>query len=331
MNLNEIINDIIIVDGHADIPRDVFLRKAKGEGNPFFDNHYTQLKNSGVSLVFANIFTKGSEEDSLIQGLLELEYMHKIAEESEDIVIIKDKEDLEYVLENKKLGLALSLEGFEPLYGDLELLDLYYRFGVRAGMLTWNKKNPFAHGNDEEKGGLTELGFDAVKKMNDLGMIIDVSHLNDDGFWDVVKANKKLTVASHSNARALFNHPRNLTDDQIKAIANSGGVIGINSYFSKVDEEDPGKLRTKDDETETIHDVIKHIEYMVELVGYDHVALGLDFNMYLGDFGVKGLESAEQIPDLIKLLLERGHSIDNVRKIAGENWIRVLREILIKS
>lgn len=328
MNFNEILKDLIIIDGHTDIPRDVYLRESKGEKNVFFNNHYLQLKNSGVNIIFANIFTKGSKEDSLIEGLLEVEKLLKIAEENEEVVIIKSKEDLESVLKTKKLGMVLSLEGFEPLYGNLELLDMYYRLGIRAGMLTWNTKNPFAHGTDEKTGGLTDLGFLAIERMNELGILVDVSHLNEEGFWDIIRVNKMLTIASHSNARALFNHPRNLSDEQIKAIANSGGVIGIVSYFSKVDEKDPGKVRTKDDETETIHDVIRHIEYMVGLVGYDHVALGLDFNMYLGDFGVKGLESTEEIPDLIKLLLERGHSIENVRKIAGDNWIRVLREIL---
>lgn len=328
MNRDDILKDFIIIDGHTDIPRDVYLREAKGEENPFLNNHYYQLKNSGVNIVFANIFTKGTKENSLIEGLLELEKILRIAEENEDVVIIKTLEDLDYVIENKKLGMVLSLEGFEPLYGHLELLDLYYRFGIRAGMLTWNLKNPFAHGNDEKTGGLTKLGFMAVKRMNELGIIVDVSHLNEEGFWDIIKANKKLTIASHSNARALFNHPRNLTDEQIKAIAHSGGVVGINSYFSKVDEENPGKVRTGDDETETIHDVVKHIEYMLELVGYDHVALGFDFNMYLGDFGVKGLESAEQIPDLIKLLLERGHSAENVKKVTGENWVRILKKTL---
>lgn len=328
MKFNGTLEDIIIVDGHTDIPRDVYLRKSKMEENPFFKNHYFQLKNSGVNIVFANIFTKGSEENHLIEGLLEVENILRIAEESNGVVIIKNIEDLEYVLKNNKLGMILSLEGFEPLCGHIELLDVYYRLGIRAAMLTWNAKNPFASGNDEETGGLTKLGYLAIKKMNELGILVDVSHLNEEGFWDIIKANKNLTIASHSNARALFNHPRNLTDEQIKAIANSGGVIGVNSYFSKVDENNPGMVRTKDDETETIHDVIKHIEYMVGLVGYDHVALGLDFNMYLGDFGVKGLESTEQIPNLIKLLLERGHSIENVRKIAGENWLKVLREVL---
>lgn len=328
MNTDKIIEEIIIVDGHSDIPRDIYLKESEGKKNVFFNDHYPELKKGRVNIVFANIFTKGTKEDSLIQGLLEVEKILKITEECEDIVLIKNKEDLDHVLKTKKLGMVLSIEGLEPLYDNLELLDMYYRFGVRAGMLTWNKKNSFAHGTDEKTGGLTELGKDAVKKMNELGILVDVSHLNEEGFWEVIKINKRPTIASHSNARALFNHPRNLTDDQIKAIADSGGVIGAVSYFSKVDPDNPQKPRTGDDEAETINDVIQHIEYMVNLVGYDHVALGFDFNMYLGDFGVKGLESADKIPDLIKLLLERGHSVENVRKIAGKNWIRVLKEVL---
>lgn len=328
MNSNNNIKNLIIIDGHSDIPRDVYLCELKGEENSFFNNHYKELKSSGVNIIFANIFTKGSKEDSLIQGLLEVEKILKIAESTEDITIIKNKLDLENVIKTNKLGIVLSLEGFEPLYAQLELLDMYYRFGVRAGMLTWNNKNEFAYGTNEKSGGLTDLGKLAIEKMNELGILVDVSHLNEEGFWDIININKRPTIASHSNARRLFNHPRNLTDEQIKAIAKSGGVIGAVSYFSKVDEKNPNKIRTRDDKSETIMDVIKHIEYIIKLVGYDHVAFGFDFNMYLGDFGVKGLESAKKIPNLIELLLERGHSYENVKKIAGGNWIRVLKKIL---
>ena len=328
MNINEIMEDLIVIDGHTDIPRDIYLKEKNQEQNVFMKNHYAQLKDSGIDMVFANIFTKGSLEDSLKEGLLQLEKIIKIPEENKDVILIKNNKDIEHVLETKKLGLIISLEGFEPLYNQLEFLDIYYKLGLRAAMLTWNKRNQFACGIDEETGGLTDLGKLAVKKMNDLGILIDVSHLNEEGFWDVIEINKKPTIASHSNSRALFNHNRNLTDEQILAIAKSGGVIGVVSYFSKVDQEDLQRIRYEDDNTETIHDFIKQIEYMVNLIGYDHVAFGFDFNMYLGDFGVKGLESSENTKDVIKLLLERGHKLEDIRKIAGENWIRVLRAII---
>lgn len=153
MNTSKIIEEIIIVDGHSDIPRDIYLKELKGKRNVFFNDHYPELQKGGVNILFANIFTKGTKEDSLIQGLLEVEKILKITEECEDVVLVKNKEDLDHVLKAKKLGMVLSLEGLEPLYDNLELLDMYYRFGVRVGMLTWNKKNSFAHGTDEETGG----------------------------------------------------------------------------------------------------------------------------------------------------------------------------------
>lgn len=324
MNIKEIIENLVIIDGHTDIPRDIYLKEKDGKTNVFMENHYVELKDSGVNIVFVNIFTKGTSGDSIKEAMLQIENIIKVSEENKDVVLIKDKTDLEYVLKTKKIGLILSLEGFEPLCGHLELLNIYHKLGIRAGMLTWNNRNHFASGTEQKTGGLTDLGKLTIEKMNELGILIDVSHLNEEGFWDVIKLNKKPTIASHSNVRSLFNHPRNLTDEQILAIAKSGGVIGAVSYFSKVDEDNLHSIRHEDDKTETIDDYIKHIEYLVNLVGYDHVAFGFDFNMYLGDFGVKGLEGACNIPNVIELLLERDHKIEDVAKIAGGNWIRML-------
>lgn len=329
MDINSIMKEIVVIDGHTDIPRDVYLREIKGEKGVFMSKHYKELKEAGVNIVFANIFTKTFPDAALKEALLQIEKVLKVVRENEDVVLIKNKKDLDDVLNNNKLGLVLSLEGFEPLGNSPELLRIFYELGMRAGMLTWNYTNAFASGADVINGQLSEKGISAINIMNSLGILIDVSHLNEQGFWDVIKHNKnKPIIASHSNARALFNHSRNLTDEQIKAIAESGGVVGAVSYFSKVDENDLSKIRTDDDNTETIHDYIKHIEYLVNLVGYDHVAFGFDFNMYLGDFGVAGLEDASKIKDVIQLLLERNHKLDDVKKIAGGNLIRVLYDIL---
>lgn len=328
MDINGIMKELIIIDGHTDIPRDVYRRESKGETDVFMKNHYPELKKTGVNIAFVNVFTKSSPEFTLTEAMLQIEKAIKITKENEDVVLIKTKDDLDYVLKSNKLGLILSLEGFEPLGNSLELLNIYYELGIRAGMLTWNCANLFASGADFRDGGITNVGVLAIEKMNSLGILIDVSHLNEQGFWDVIKLNKKPTIASHSNAKALFNHNRNLTDDQIKAIAKSGGVIGAVSYFSKVNEDDLNSIHLDDDDTETIYDYIKHIEYLVNLVGYNHVSFGFDFNMYLGDFGVKGLESADKIKDVIQLLLERNHKLEDVKKIAGENLLRVLYKIL---
>ena len=328
MNIDNIMKELVIIDGHTDIPKDVYVREKKGEKNVFYNNHFTQLRKSNVNIIFANIFTATSSGDILKEAMLQFENIIRASKENEDVIIIKDKKDLDYVLETKKLGIIISMEGFEPLDGTLELLNIYYELGLRSGTLTWNYPTPFAFGVDNSEDGITLLGRLALEKMDELGILIDVSHLNEEGFWDVIKSNKKPIIASHSNARALFNYRRNLSDEQIKAIANTGGVVGPLGYFSKVDEENPSKPREKDDRTETIDDYIKHIEYMVNLVGYDHVSFGFDFNIYFGDFGVKGLETAENIKDVIEILLKRGHKLEDVKKIAGENLLRVLYQIL---
>ncbi len=328
MDIQKIIKEIIIVDGHTDIPRDVYLKELSGKTNVFMESHYSHLKNAGVNIIFANLFTKTQEESAVKETLLQIEKIINATKENKDVIIIKNKKDLAYVTKTGKIGVILSIEGFEPLNNTINLLNIYYELGLRAGMLTWNNANSFAYGADHDEGNITSMGKLAIEKMNELGIIVDISHLNEVGFWDVIKYNKKLTIASHSNTKALYNHKRNLTDEQIIAIAKSGGIIGAVSYFSKVCKSSNNTLHKEDDQTETIHDYIQHIEYLVNLVGYDHVAFGFDFNIYLGDFGVKGLESVDNIKDVIQLLLKRGHKLENVNKIAGMNFIRVLNEIL---
>lgn len=327
MNLDNIMENILVIDGHTDIPRHLYLRNKEGIENSFHTDHYLSLKRGNVNIAVVNIFTKDSHETPLNQAMTQINLIHKAVKNNDDIVLLKDKNDLENVIKSNKLGLILSLEGFEPLGSNLELLNIYYHLGVRAGMLTWNKPNEFASGPDTNQ-SLSAAGLKAVDLIHELGIILDVSHLNEEGFWDILSKTKQPIIASHSNARALFNHPRNLTDDQIKAIADSGGVIGIVPYFSKVDSDDPSKIRVDDDSSETIYDYIKHIEYVVDLVGYDFVSFGFDFNIYLGDFGVKGIEDTEKIKNVISILLERGHNIDDIEKISGKNLLRVFNRIL---
>lgn len=326
MNRNRKVEELIIIDGHTDIPRHLYLRYKEGVENSFYKDHYIPLKKGTVNVAVVNIFTKASSESALNQAMMQIHLVYEAIKNNDDVMLILNKNDLQYVIQSNKLGLILSLEGFEPIESDLELLHIYYKLGVRAGMLTWNKPNSFASGPDTNQ-SLTPRGTKAVKLMNDLGMLVDVSHLNEEGFWKVLSNTNQPVIASHSNARQLFNHPRNLTDDQIKTIANSGGVIGLVPYFSKVDPINPSKERVDDDASETIDDYIKHIEYIIDLVGYDHVAFGFDFNVYLGDFGVKGIEDTEKIKHVISLLLTRGHNIDDVEKISGKNLLRVFNNI----
>lgn len=327
MHIDEIMKKLLIIDGHTDIPRHLYLRHLEGNSEAFLNEHYPALKRSQVNIVVVNVFTKGKKEETMEQAMFQIERILDAAENIGDIVLIKSRQDLKDAVENKKLGLILSLEGFEPLGNSLNLLNLYYHLGVRAGMLTWNWANAFASGTDTNE-PLSIMGVEALEKMHELGIVVDVSHLNEKGFWDVISKSQKPIIASHSNARALFNHPRNLYDEQIIAIANTGGVIGTTPYFTKVNQDNPSKFRTDDDSTETVEDFIQHIEYIINLVGYDHVAFGFDFNLYLGDFGVKGIEDTEKIKNVISLLIERGHRIEDIEKIAGLNLLRVFNQIL---
>lgn len=327
MNLEKTMEKLLIIDGHTDIPRHLYKRYEEGVENAFHKEHYLPLKRGHVNIAVVNVFTKGSPEVSLRQALMQINLINEAVKNQEGVILIKDKNDLQEVIHSGELGLILSLEGFEPLGNNLELLNIYHQLGIRLGMLTWNNLNAFASGSDTAQ-GLSSLGLEAVDLMQELDIICDVSHLNEKGFWEVLARSKNPIIASHSNARSLFNHPRNLKDDQIKAIAHSGGVIGLVPYFSQVDDDSPSKIRVDDDSSETINDYIKHIEYVVSLVGYDYVSFGFDFNIYLGDFGVKGIEDAEKIKDVIAILLERGHKLDDVEKIAGKNLLGIFNRIL---
>lgn len=226
----------------------------------------------------------------------------------------------EEICKNKKKGkmsALLSLEGGEALEGELSCLRMFYRLGVRAVTLTWNHRNALGDGVAEKhtKGGLTEFGKEVVKEMNQLGMIVDVSHLSKAGFWDVEKVSGKPYIASHSNAKAICNTSRNLSDKQIKAIAQKGGVIGINLY--------PPFVAKK--KSVAIEHIMLHIDYIIKLVGTDTLGLGCDFD---------GIESTPkdicEISDIKKLLeqIEKKYGESVAEKIAEKNYMRVLKELL---
>ncbi len=166
-----------------------------------------------------------------------------------------------------KINIIFSIEGATPIQRDLDFIYSFYNAGVRAMGLTWNHRNFLADGIDEEF-GLTELGKTAIKIMEQLRMIVDVSHLNVNGFNDVVKTINKPFIASHSNARAITNHPRNLYDDQIQEIKSRGGFIGLNFYSPFLSEED----------TATKSDLIKHLEYFLNKGCEDILGFGADFD-----------------------------------------------------
>lgn len=217
-------------------------------------------------------------------------------------------------IENNQFCSILSIEGGEAIEGSLENLEKFYNSGVRIMTLTWNYRNEIADGITEPEGrGLTEFGKKVVCKMNELGMVVDVSHLSEQGFWDVYEISQKPFIASHSNAKALCGHIRNLTDDQIKAIIDRGGVIGMNFYPDFLD--DSGKCG--------IERICDHIDHILSLGGEDNIGLGSDFD------GVPNLPDnmggIEDMGTLIECMEKRGYGENLIRKITFDNFMRIIR------
>lgn len=223
----------------------------------------------------------------------------------------------------------------EPIGDDIGLLRIFHELGVRAGGLVWSRRNYVADGcsfnpvEEGQRGGLTKFGVNVVKRMEDLNMVIDVSHLNDEGFQDVLKFTKKPFIASHSNSRTLHGRMRNLTDDQIKAIAERNGVIGINAY------KNIAGVREGENPISRLAD---HIEYMVNLVGPEHVGYGFDLcnSFYNSELKYKfephtsdSLNSHAEAVFLTEELLRRGINEEDCKLIIGGNFFRIYNDILM--
>ena len=245
-------------------------------------------------------------------------FLKELEKNKEHILLAKSYKDILENEKNNKLSAILSIEEGAAINGKLENLQKVYDKGVRLITLTWNYENEigYPHNMKEYREvGLKPFGVEIVEKMNELGMIIDVSHLNDGGFYDVAKISKQPFIASHSNSRYITNHTRNLTDDMIKVIASSGGVIGINfcNFFlgnSKIS---------------TIDEIINHIKHIVNVGGVDVIAMGTDFD------GIPNKVEIEDISQMYKLedrLLRSGFKECEIEKMMYKNSLRVFKEVL---
>ena len=217
-------------------------------------------------------------------------------------------------LDEPGLGFVLSMEDAAPVMGSDVHLEALYAAGIRMIGLTWNGRNELADGVGvgAKPGGLTDVGKHIVAQMGELGIVVDLAHVSEPSFWDVVEQHDKPLAVSHANAKAVWEHRRNLTDDQIRAIHKSGGVIGV-TYV-------PAFLAAED---VTVDSVVRHIDHMCEVAGPEVVGLGSDFD------GIsttpKGLEHAGCAPALTAALLQRGYTEADVEKIVSGNWLRVFK------
>ena len=216
-----------------------------------------------------------------------------------------------------KVAAMLSIEGADIIKGKISILGGFHRLGVRMVGLVHSLRNELADGVTDGRtgGGLSELGVEAVEELDRLGMLIDISHLSDAGFWDLIEVAKGPVMASHSNARAVCNHPRNMTDDMIRAMADRGGVMGMNFAPRFVHPTQA-----------TVQGVVDHIDHIIELVGPDHVGLGSDFDGI--PYTPEGLEDVTKMPNITAELVRRDISEEDVKKILGENHLRMIKEVL---
>ena len=316
----------MIFDAHSDIWTDVAVKTLKGENNIIKKYHYDNLIKGKIGGSIFVIWTEPKNYHRALERVREIqECIKKELEYIKDIILIaKNYDDIIKAQKENKIYIFIGFEGLISIDDNIDLIDEYYEYGVRHASLTWNEENKLASGvrGDPNK-GLTDLGKKAVRKMQDKGMIVDVSHLNDKSFFDVIDITSAPIIASHSNSRVLCKSLRNLTDEQLKAIRDTKGVVGLNSYKGFIDEN-------KD--KQTIERALDHIKYIADKIGIDHIGLGFDYNEYFEDEitppSVKGLENASKSYDIIIKLKEAGFNNEEIEKIEYRNFHRIIKEIL---
>lgn len=311
--------------GHIDLPR----AQAGGLGGGLFAMYVPSPKKMGPP-------PKSTSYAAPLPDPLALDYAQQHAmrafatlldverKSGGQVQITRTASELAETLERGKLAMVLHFEGAEPIDTDLAALPVFYAAGLRSLGLVWSRPNAFASGvpfafpaSPDQGPGLTDAGHRLVRACNDLGIVVDLSHLNEQGFWEVEALSDAPLVASHSGAHALCASTRNLTDKQLDAIRASGGIVGVNYHvgFLRAD----GRV-TKDT---SLGEIVRHVVYMVERMGIDHVGLGSDFD---GATMPGDLKDAAGLPKLMAALVEAGFDGEALAKIANGNWQRVLAD-----
>lgn len=273
-------------------------------------------KSGGYIQVFAAFVDKEVKPPAIRVIELIDKYYEELEKNADIVMHCTNTAEFENALSQNKIAALLSVEGGEAIEGSLANLRTLYRLGVRIMTLTWNYSNEICDGIGETRGGgLTEFGRETVKEMNRLGMIIDVSHISVKGFWDVMELSCQPILATHSNAKKLCMHPRNLDDEQIRAIFDIDGCIGVNFYPQFVLGERC-----------TVEDIVNHVEYLLELGGENNIGFGSDFDG-IGSLpdGIYGVENMGKIVDE---MLRRGFKEELIKKITHENFMRVIKKVL---
>ncbi len=324
----------IVIDSHNDtmmtvIDEETWLPKINIGENTKNHIDIPKLKAGGLDVPFFAAYTAGyydNDSKSLSRTLALINALYWTERNNRDTFkIVKTIDEIEKIVKDGKIAAVSTIEGGYSFNEDnaLELINQYYDLGVRVVGFNWNYSNHLGEGssrkyNDSKKtpssGGLTKLGEKLAIEMNRLGMVIDVSHMAESTFWDIINISKAPVIASHSGVYFLRNHPRNLTDEQLKALAKNRGVIGIVFY--------PDFLTNSN--SAYIKDYVDHIDYVVNLIGIDHVGMGSDFD---GATLPNDIKDSSELYKVTEELVRRGYSKEDIEKLLGKNTLRVLQEV----
>ncbi len=368
-------NSALIVDTHADTPQYFndqfnFASGARADGR-HFDLETARAGNVGAEFMsiwpdakrYKGRYARRTMQliDATLRQVARNPARSMLALSAADIVNAR-------AARPPKLAILMGVEGGHAIENDLGLLRNFHRLGVRYMTLTWSNTNEWADSsgdlNDEKvkhHNGLTEFGEEVVREMNRLGMIVDISHVSDRTFYRALTISRAPVIASHSSARALNSHPRNMSDDMLRAMTRNGGVVMVNFYPAFLDEdfrkaygalkperdaaeaELNARLRNADDVTyyrewnqlhvqfasrvprPPLKSLIDHIDHIAKVAGVDHAGLGSDFDGV--DSLPQGVDSAADLPKITAALLERGYTREQIHKILGGNFMRVFREV----
>jgi membrane dipeptidase len=310
---------MMIIDMHCDTVLKAYQEKCRSAFS-FPSAHFdlSRMQGAGVKIQFFALFPGLSSALSPYrQAILLADYFGEQLQKNSGIIrLITSRQSLLQVIDSPQRGALLTAEGGEVLEGNLRKLGILYQRGVRSLCLTWNHRNEIADGAAEIKPeGLTLFGRQVVKEMNNLGMVIDLSHIAEPGFWDVLELSAYPVLASHSNSRFVWEHARNLTDDQIRGIAQRNGVVGLNFVADFLGKPGSGPEQ-----------LLRHIDHICGLVGDDYLGFGSDFDGT--DNLLTGIKDVTFFSEFIAYLYKQNYKETTIRKLCGENVLRLLQEIL---
>lgn len=322
----------MIFDGHSDIFTDVTIKRLQGETQVIKNHHLSRLRKGGVE---GGCFVIWIDPPFDREPQKRLEQILKATkdemEECEVAVLVHNMAEIETAQKEGKLFILLGIEGLSGIGEDLSQIHRLHEFGARHAMLTWNEQNPLATGvQGDPTRGVTSLGKKAVHLLQEEKMIVDVSHLNEKSFWDVMSLTEGPILASHSNAKALAPAARNLSDAQLLEIRDTKGLVGLNSFNLFV---------SQDIKEQNVDTLVKHASYIADKIGVEHLGFGFDFFEFLSTDSMKsysdqetsftvGLEDCARIPELLVKMRKAGFTEKELALVSHGNWFNLIQKVL---